>query len=329
MSILVGSSACGGSSVTETTTGSTGALTNKYIMAFHSCDTASLDCTNPKNHTTQLAQSNDGANWAIVTGWPGYQGSVPGVIRRGNTLYFYNASAPLRRYDIPSSTLSAAMDFSITKADGTKQSWVDPTPILDSNNNIVIFYPVIPANIPPGQDPATASCPSFPCTLTIRACVEVAGSDGSKCQEPDNQDRLAITRQSSSDGTVSDPDIFRDAAQNVLYVSRGTNVQVFTSSTLLGTYSQATTAYPGGLLVIPPGAGGVPSGYFDSPSSSYWSYVNLGTRSSSNPSKIYRAVHSALNTPLKNSDFTAVVTGSSIGLGSTFMVESPTVRLNQ
>ena len=56
-------------------------------MAFHGCKTGSGDCNNPSSHEVYLAQSNDGASWSLVLGWEPRDGSVPDVLRRGDTLY--------------------------------------------------------------------------------------------------------------------------------------------------------------------------------------------------------------------------------------------------
>jgi len=65
-------------------------ITAPYLMAFHACDTsAGIDCNMPMNHKVYLAQSEDGVNWSLVPGWQPFQGSVPDVIRRGDTLYIY------------------------------------------------------------------------------------------------------------------------------------------------------------------------------------------------------------------------------------------------
>lgn len=65
-------------------------VTAPYLMAFHACDIASIaDCHNPQNHRVYLAQSDDGENWSLLPGWQPFSGSVPDVIRRGDTLYIY------------------------------------------------------------------------------------------------------------------------------------------------------------------------------------------------------------------------------------------------
>ena len=69
-----------------------------YLMAYHTCSSSS-SCSDPANHTVQLAESNNGSTWTSV---PGYNtisksGSVPDVITRGDKLYLYS-TAGVRRY---------------------------------------------------------------------------------------------------------------------------------------------------------------------------------------------------------------------------------------
>jgi hypothetical protein len=63
----------------------------------------------------------------------------------------------------------------------------------------------------------------------------------------------------------------------------------------------------------------VPAGIYTS--GQYWTYVT-------NNGEIKQAGHSNLSTQLSSSSFTTVVSGSLVGLGSTYRVESPGVALN-
>ena len=70
--------------------------TQSYLMSFHTCATGVTDCNNPSNHIVQLAQSADAISWSMVGGWQSYEGSVPDVFRRGDTIYVYSTSGLLR-----------------------------------------------------------------------------------------------------------------------------------------------------------------------------------------------------------------------------------------
>jgi len=144
----------------------------------------------------------------------------------------------------------------------------------------------------------------------------VAGSDGTQfVVEPG--DRVQLTTDDAS--TATDPDIFYDGSRYVLYISRGLNIQVFTSSTLHGSYTPVAQLPNNGYLTS---AGGVGSGYFDPATGRYWTYVH------DSQGNILRAVHASLDTYLTSGDFTPVLSGSNIGLGASYHVESPGFAVN-
>src|SRR4029079_12748733 len=117
------------------------------------------------------------------------------------------------------------------------------------------------------------------------SATEVSGSDGAQfVAEPD--DRVALSLQS---GSASDPDVFYDGAKYVLYISRGSGVQVFTSSTLHGTY--AVSSLPGGGFLETGSGGGPAGGYM---SGQYWTFVT-------NNGQIRRATHPNLSSQLNDS----------------------------
>ena len=69
-------------------------------------------------------------------------------------------------------------------------------------------------------------------------------------------------------------------------------------------------------------AGAIGSGHM-SGSAQYWTFVH------STEGVIYRAAHPPLDTVLDAGDFVAVVSGSSIGLGASYHVESPGYAVNR
>lgn len=310
-----------GTPATTPGTSTTTFLTGKYIMAFHSCDqtpSASNCQGNPSNHYTQLAASEDGAAWTKLTGWTQFQGSVPDIIRRGSTLYIYNASTTMRKVSVGTGAITTAT-VSVKTAAGATVQFVDPSPILvTSSNKIVLFF----LNST-GSTGDPASCASYPCTKTFASATEVDGTDGTQFTL-DAGDRVQVTLTGATGSTsASDPDIFADATGFVMLVSQGANVLAYRSSTLLGSYvavSGLTNA------TLSTGAGGVPAGHYDSATNSYWIYVTNGGATS--PATIKRAVTSMLTT-LSPSSFVNVITGTGFGLGSTFTVESPGFMVNQ
>lgn len=289
----------------------------KYLMAFHSCDTTtgtSYCSGNPSHHYTQLAGSDDSISWKAISGWTPWQGSVPDIIRRGNTLYVYNASSTIHKIDVASGAQTSA-SISIRTAAGANVSFVDPSPILDSSGKIVLFY----LNST-GMTGDPASCSSFAnCVKTFSSATEITGSDGAQFIQDDG-DRVKITLTGIAPAlAASDPDIFQGPSGYVLLVSQGSNVLAFQSATLQGSY----TAIPGltdATLIA--GAGGVPAGHYDESSGEYWLFVHKSA-SPTAPTVIKRAKTSSLGSALNAAHFSDALTGSGLALGSSISVESP------
>lgn len=61
---------------------------------------------------------------------------------------------------------------------------------------------------------------------------------------------------------ASDPDIFSDGRQYVLYISQGAGISVWTSAQLRGTYQK--------IADLASDTGEVAAGYFDSATQRYW-----------------------------------------------------------
>ncbi len=290
-------------------------ISKAYLLSFHACDTATANCRDPRNHQVYLAQSNDGASWSLVPGWMPYPGSVPDVIRRGDTLYVYTPDQ-VRRYRFATQTWEAPVRVSLN--DPTAPGFVDPSLFVDDQGRLVLFYLVAT----PGSDPAQCAPGQPTCVKRFHSATEAPGSDGTAfVAEPG--DRVAITLHPNPIDSASDPDIFIEAVRSttryVLYISRGNSIQIYTSLTLHGSYTLLTTL-PEGYLTR--NTGGIGSGHFDFVANRYWTYVHTPN------GIIRRAAHSTLDEQLAEDDFTAIITGSSIGLGSSWRVESPGFAVN-
>ncbi|MBI4545860.1 MAG: Ig domain-containing protein [Gemmatimonadetes bacterium] len=315
----------GSATVTATIEGKAGSasitvtspLTAQFVLAFHACNSAAVDCGNPSNHVVQLAQGNDGASWTPVPGFTAYSGSVPDVIRKGNTLYVFTPGR-VRRYRIDTGRWEDPVTVTIRNADGSSEFFVDPSPILDSTGNIVLFYLV--GGAPGTGDPASCPAGQTSCTKLFRSATEVQGSDGTSFTvDSGNRAQLTI----ASNESASDPDIFPGPSGFVMYISRGPSVQATTASDLRGSYTNVS-GLPNGLLVQ--GAGGIPAGYYDSATSRFWTYVHIRQ---GNIAVIRRALHTTLSSQLNESQFTTVVAGATYpGLGATWHVESPGITSN-
>jgi hypothetical protein len=274
-------------------------------MAFHACDTSgSASCDNPSNHQTYLAESDDLLTWTLVSGWTPYNGSVPDLIQKGRSLYIYNPGA-VRVLNLDSGILCGSTTVTIQDTSGTTVNFVDPSPILNSDGKIALFY--LDST---GIQGDPAGCSTYPCTKNFGSAVEVDGSNGTQFIA-DSGYRAQV---SISSMVASDPDIFQgaDADGYVLYISKGISADVYKSATLTGTYASSNSL----------SGAGVPAGQYDG--SNYWYFggVNSGSGSIKNIAG-YRAssLTSGLGSPaaailtLQGSTFSA--------LGSTYTVDSP------
>ena len=268
-----------------------------YVMAFHTC---SSDCENPRGHTVRLVQSQDGAVWSDVPGWKPLSGSVPDAIRRGNT--FYVIGAGLTRIDMTTGQATADR-FSVKKSDGSNAlardvSFAGQLP----DGRFVIAY------VPPMQEVVGAA------SIPVEIAVEDKGSDGASYTFY----ATAISIGSGSlavPGQPTDPDVFYNGSQWVLYVSVGANVISFTSSSVTGPYDVASAT------VVSKSAGGVPAGVQSD--SGVMTFVNSG------PSReslvIQRAVSATGTTAIPAADFSTVLTGAAYGATT---AESPGIARN-
>ena len=283
-------------------------VTGKYVMSFHACDESKTNCRDPRNHEVYLAQSDDGVAWKMIPNWKPFKGSVPDVIRRGNTLYIYTASGEVVKYHLDTSVVDAPTRV---KVKGLDMGFADPSLIIDGEGRLVLFMlnGFVPNGDPAGCPPNQTTCEKY-----MDAAVEVKGSDGTEFNLESGH-RVTV-KLGSEFRSASDPDIFFDGKQYVMYVSHGASITAWTATTLLGTYTRLTN--------LSTNLGGIPAGYFDSSAKLYWTYGHINENGRA---VIRRATHTAL-APLTAADFKTVLTGATIGLGATFHVESPGFAVN-
>lgn len=307
------------SNTTTTTTTNTAVDLPPYYMSFHACDSVVADCTSPQNHQVYLAQSDDGISWQLVDGWEPFAGSVPDIVRRDNTLYVYSASGggSVTTYDLATQTISTTAHITVS---GLPDGFVDPAPHLDDYGNIVLFFMYcrsggepIRCFSPQGDDTSDSSNANK--EFVIGSATEVAGSNGAEFTMASGD------RAVTNNGT--DPEVYFDGTQFVLYISHGPSFSVWTANELHGDYVQVS-GLPSGMMTQ--GSGGVPSGLYDAASANYWSYAH--TIDASGNTVIRRAVHATLSEPLTESDWEVVISGESVGLTKTTRVESPGIITN-
>jgi len=151
----------------------------------------------------------------------------------------------------------------------------------------------------------------------FHSATEVKGSNGAVFLV-DEGTRVDVTLNDSKD-TASDPDIFKGPNGYILYIFRGSSVQVLSSPTLRGSYTNIRDL-PNGLLVS--NFGGIPAGHYDASTGKYWTYIHT-------LQGIKRAVHSSLDAQLQDSQFSTVISGSTFpGFSSSYLVESPGFAVN-
>lgn len=296
-------------------------ISGEYLMAFHACDSFSTNCMDPRNHLVFIAESNDGQYWNLVPGWQPYFGSVPDIIRRGDTLYIYTGPT-LVRYHFETHTLESIQQIEIEVGEmGAVIEPVmptDPSIILDDQGRFVMFFMYgqvgsDPAGCPPGEQ----SCVKY-----IGSATEIDGSDGTQFLLDANQRIGADVGPATAFMSFSDPDIVTDGRDYYLFMSHGSWISVWSSPEMRGKYLQLNVS-PMGFLTT--GSGGVPSGFYHQESGEFWTYAHVRQNEGS---VIRRAVHKDLVLQLEEGDWITVITGESIGLGLGYDVESPSIIIN-
>lgn len=289
-------------------------ITGKYLLSFHACETA--ECMQgPMNHMVYLAQSDDGANWNLVPGWQPYRGSVPDVIRRGNVIYIFTPGQ-VARYDLDTQAFEGPVPVNVN---GLEAGYVDPSLIVDDQGRLVMFF--LYGRM--GSDPASCPADTPTCDQRFGSATEVEGSDGAQFTLDGGDRASVVIAEDSSSRSASDPDIFFDGSQYILYLSHGPSVSVWTSADLRGSYAQLASL-PGGMLSQ--GSGGIASGYFDSASGTYWTFAHAPSPNSA--AKILFASHADFSRQIGASDWAVALSGESLGLGASVNVESPGFAIN-
>ena len=292
----------------------------KYLMSISSCDTAVLDCHSPQNHEVYLAESENGLAWSLVPEWEPYPGSVPDIIRKENKLYVYDRQY-LTKYDLVSNTQDEHVpgpmgkDFSkqVTVEGLGAAGYVDPSLIKDDAGRLVLFF----MHGLLGADPAQCLPEESSCVKYFGSATEVDGSDGKRFKLDDGH-RASITVGDGAHRGASDPDVFFDGDQYVLYISHGTAISVWTSPSLKGNYSHVGD--------LSDTEGGVPAGYYHQNTGKYWTFSHI---TQDGVTVIRRANHSDLASVLNAQKCIDVISAPILGLPSTRDTGSPGFTVNE
>ncbi len=287
-----------------------------FWFAFHACNSKTTNCGDPQNHRVYLSTTNDFSTFSVLPNW-GLQGSVPDVVRRGNTVYVYVPGRVIRLRAGAAAPEAAAS----VKVVDLSLGWVDPSLTVDSNGRLVMF--LMRGGGPGSGDPATCPQGETSCTKQFDSATEVDGSDGTEFKL-DTGDRVSMTITPGGGGSfpgASDPDVFFDGKYN-MYISHGSNLSLWQSTDLRGTYTQLK-ATPSDYISQ---SGGIGAGHFDTKTNKYWTFVHVNEGKTA---VIKRAIHDGLTTTIPTSSWSTILTGTTAGLGADFNVESPSLAENK
>jgi hypothetical protein len=293
-----------------------------YIMAFHACDSFNLNCRDPRNHQVYLAESEDAKSWRLIQGWVPFQGSVPDVIRRGDTLYVYTGPW-LVRYHFDTGLLDELVEVEVSPGEGMDSKdpimLTDVSLIRDDQDRLVMFFLFGEK----GSDPAMCPPGEATCVKQIGSAIEVEGSDGGEFIVQEGDRIQAEIGEGKPFMSLSDPDIFTDGRDFYLLLSHGTWISAWTSKELHGTYKKLEVS-PMGFLST--GSGGVASGYYHPEEGRYWIFSNIHL----DEGMVIRFAETKdLTNELGEGAWSKVITGEGIGLGPGFNAESPGFTVNE
>ncbi len=280
------------------------ALTGAYLMAFHGCDGGNDTCDMPDNHHVYIASSDDGVHWTVPDDWQPYQASVPDLVERGDTIYIYSPNEVVL-IDKTTGEVSEPIAVDL-EAEELPAGFVDPSPTLDDEGRIVLFC--IAGSLTGGIGTCTGG--ETTCTIHVYSATETDARDGIHFTLDEGTRADVELDTSTSFKTATDPDIFYDGTQYVLYVSQGASMTVWTSAELRGNYTLVDTL-PDGLLNL--GTGGVGSGVRDETTGMIWTFAHV---TEDGVFLIRRAVHADFSTQLAEDDFSVIIQGTDLGMSA-------------
>ena len=249
-----------------------------YLLAFHSCDSAVLDCGDPRNHSVHIAESDNLYDWEL-TDIPIVQGSVPDLALIKGELWLY-AFHWLQRYDLLTNQWTAPDEVAILN--DLEEEWhADPAP-YPSENGLSLVYLRTQLN----GDPARCADGENSCMKQFR-WAQQADDSGLIF---DRSELLMTVELSGNQQVAADPDLFDGPDGQYLYISRGQSVQAFHRSSADQTFSMLDEPFES---MITRGIGGVPAGHFSPTHDSFFTFV-ASQIDSSGQSVLKMAEHSTM-----------------------------------
>ena len=294
-----------------------------YLMTVFSCEAYSCMEPNTFNHEVWIAYSDDGVAWQFPVEDVPFEGSVPDIIRRDNTLYAFGGRGTIKRYRFDLDEWEDPVEYATT---GESIRWNDKSPILGSDGLIHLFF--LSSEVD-GGDPA--ECPTDSptnCTQYFRSAIEVEGSDGTLF---DIQEEPNLVIEIEPGDRASDPDVFQlaDGRWGML-ITWLEGTAFFVSDTLHGEYRPVIELGDPPYLTDP--FYGLGASHYIPEEDVYWTYVNTpqdipGTQEIM--IQIERAIHSDFDTKLTPSDFEVVIKeGDGSGLPNGYWAASPGFTFN-
>lgn len=215
-------------------------MDSRYLMAFFACEGATCETPGVAVHYTWVAASNDGWTWEMPEGYTPFEGSVPDLVRRDDTLYVYAATTTLRRYHYDTGEWEEPITPVVYGEDGEPHRWADPAPLLGDDGLIHMFFFDTTGEIP---DPAECHEELAPCIKHFGSAIEIPGSDGAEFQmQPGYRAEVPL----EVGQRCADPDVFRTAegdwVMTILYQEQTLG---YRSDTLHGTYTPIPTLTDG------------------------------------------------------------------------------------
>jgi len=302
----------------------TGRYPGEYLLTVFACEATVCMEPNTFNHEVWIAYSNDGMAWTFPENDVPFEGSVPDIIRRENTLYAFGGRGTIKRYHFDTDEWEDSVPYSTTT---NPIRWNDKSPVLGEDGLIHLFF--LSSEVENG-DPA--ECPSSStesCTQYFRSAIEVEGSDGTLFEL---QDTPNLVIDIAPGERASDPDVFQMAdGRWGMLITWLEGTALFTSDTLHGEYQPAEElGYPPFLTEAFYGLG---VSHYMPEEDVYWTYVNTpqdipGTQDIM--IQIERAVHTNFDNLLSPSDFEIVLQDNDgSGLPEGYWAASPGFTLNR